>query len=129
LVLEAADSYPDKFRAFCRLPVQESEGRPLIGELSANRGLSGFRFTFHKEHNRRGLTDGTADWIWPAAEEAGIPVMIHAPRGLDAVEAIARKHPGLRIVVDHLAMERPNKDEEAVKHFPALFRLAKYPNV
>src|SRR5690606_1229314 len=27
------------------------------------------------------------------------------------------------------AMERPNKDEEAVKHFPALFRLANYPNV
>jgi hypothetical protein len=33
-------------------------------------GMLGMRFTFHNEHYRHLLTDGSADWVWPAAEKA-----------------------------------------------------------
>ena len=40
--------------------------------------MLGMRFTFHASRKGRWLTDGTADWPWPAAERAGIPVMVSA---------------------------------------------------
>jgi predicted TIM-barrel fold metal-dependent hydrolase len=129
LVLAAAQDYPDRFRAFCRLPVNEAEGRDTLRQLKGNPGLAGFRFTFHKDKSLRDLTDGITDWIWPAVQAAGLPVMVHAPRGLHLVEALARDNPDLRIVVDHLAMERPNMDEAAFANLPALLRLARYANV
>jgi hypothetical protein len=44
--------------------------------------MLGMRFTFHNEHNRPSLTDGSADWLWPAAERAGIPLKWVMGRGV-----------------------------------------------
>ncbi len=65
-------------------------------------GMLGMRFTFHNEHNRHFLTDGTADWLWPAAEKAGIPLMVLVPGALDHLDRIAEQHPGLKLVIDHV---------------------------
>ena len=48
------------------------------------------------------LTDGTADWFWPAAEKAGLPVMFLAPGNGPAFLRIAERHPGLHLIVDHM---------------------------
>ena len=61
--------------------------------------MLGMRFTFHNEHNRPFLTDGSADWLWPAAERAGIPLMVLMPSALDILDKIAAAHPGLRLVI------------------------------
>ena len=59
--------------------------------------MLGMRFTFHNEHNRHFLTDGSADWLWPAAEKAGVPLMVLVPGSLDVLDRIATRHPGLNI--------------------------------
>jgi len=51
--------------------------------------MLGMRFTFHNEHYRHFLTDGTADWLWPAAEKAGVPLMVLVPGALDHLDRIA----------------------------------------
>ena len=44
------------------------------------------------------------DWLWPAAEQAGVPVALAAALFLPTVGQIAERHPGLKLIVDHMAV-------------------------
>ena len=50
------------------------------------------------------LTDGTADWFWPAAEKAGIPIMFLTTGQLPLFGAIAERHPQLILIIDHMGV-------------------------
>ena len=91
--------------------------------------MLGLRFTFHTDLQKPWLTDGTADWLWPAAEKAGVPVMVFVPGSLPVVDGIAARHPGLKLVIDHLAIWGQQRDDAAFEHLPHLLALAKRPNV
>lgn len=91
--------------------------------------MLGMRFTFHNEHNRHLLTNGSADWLWPAAERLGIPIMVLVPGQLDAFERIAAEHPGLRFVIDHVGVNLWLRAPDVWDDLPAVCGLAKYPNV
>ena len=125
--IAAARRYPDRFAAMGRLALDRPESRSLIAGWKA-RGMHGLRMVFNRD-TQPWLTDGTADWIWPAAERAGLPVMIYVPGGVAAVAGIAERHPGLRLVLDHLAIPVGAKGPEAFWHIPLLAALARYPNV
>ena len=60
-----------------RLALQEPASRARVADWKKQPGMLGMRFTFHNEHYRPFLTDGTADWL-PAAER-GIPLMVLMP--------------------------------------------------
>ena len=92
-------------------------------------GMLGMRFTFHNEHYRHFLTDGTGDWLWPAAERAGVPLMVLMPGALDHLERIAAKHPGLKLTIDHVGLNVRGKGPKVFEDLPAVCALAKHPNV
>jgi predicted TIM-barrel fold metal-dependent hydrolase len=127
LALEAAQRYPDRFAVMGRLPLRDPASRGLVAGWRTQAGMLGMRFTFHNEHNRPFLTDGSADWLWPAAERAGIPLMVLVPGSLDVLERIARQHPGLKLVIDHVGLDRRRPDYW--DDLPAVCALAKLPNV
>lgn len=129
LAIAAARQHPDRFAVMGRLPVERPESRGQLAEWKRQPGMLGLRFTFHTELQRPWLTDGTADWLWPTAERAGLPVMIFVPGSLAAVGRIAARHPGLRLVLDHLAIGTALKDDAAFADLPQLLPLAAYPNV
>jgi predicted TIM-barrel fold metal-dependent hydrolase len=129
LALDAARLHPERFAVMGRLAIEKPESRPLVEGWKRQPGMLGMRFTFHTELQKPWLTDGTADWLWPAAEQAGIPVMIFPPGSLPVVDRIAERHPGLRLVIDHLAIGTAKKDAEAFVHLPELCTLARRPNV
>jgi L-fuconolactonase len=129
LALEAARLYPDRFAVMGRLPLERPESRALVDHWKRQPGMLGARFTFHTTEQRAWLTDGTADWLWPTAERAQVPLMIHVPESLDKVAPIAARHPGLRLVIDHLARFSDQRDAAAFADFPLLLALAKHPNV
>jgi len=104
LVLEAAQSHPDRFAAMGRLAVQKPESRTLVPRWKEQPGMLGIRLTFHIPEHRKMLFEGAADWLWPVAERAGIPIMVYAPTSVRKIEEIAARHPGLRLVIDHLAL-------------------------
>lgn len=91
--------------------------------------MLGLRFTFHTDLQRPWLTDGTADWLWSAAERAGVPIMVFVPGSAPAMHRIAAEHPGLRLVIDHLALGGSKKDAAAFAQLPEVLALAKHPNV
>src|SRR5262249_9348984 len=102
LALEAATRHPDRFGVMGRFPLEQPESRALVDDWKRQPGMLGMRFTFNTEQQRPWLTDGTAEWLWPAAERAGIPLMMSVSGQLPAVGRIAERHPGLKLVIDHL---------------------------
>lgn len=126
--LEGAARHPNRFVVMGRIPVQSPESRDLLPGWLAQPGMRGIRLSFQKAHNRPWLTDGTADWFWPAAEQAGIPVMVFAPGRVAELQSIARAHPALRLIVDHMALGRET-DGAAVAAIERLMPLADCPNV
>jgi predicted TIM-barrel fold metal-dependent hydrolase len=91
--------------------------------------MLGLRFTFHTSVQRPWLFDGTADWVWAAAERAGIPVMVFVPGSVPRIGEIAARHPGLRLVLDHLARWGDQKDDAAFADLDQVLALARHPNV
>ncbi|HSC26311.1 MAG TPA: amidohydrolase family protein [Vicinamibacterales bacterium] len=129
LALDAARSHPDRFAVMGRLALQDPASRGLVAGWKTQQGMLGMRFTFHNEHNRHFLTDGSADWLWPAAEKAGIPIMVLVPGSLDVLDRIAGKHPGLKLVIDHVGLNIRLRGPQVWEDLPAVCALAKHPNV
>ena len=127
VALEAARLHPDRFAVMGRLPLQTPDPA-AVANWKSQPGMLGMRFTFHAPHMRAWLSNGSADWFWPLAAEAGIPVMIFAPGSIPLIDTIAERHPNLRVVIDHLAIH-DKKDADAFARLPDVLRLARLPNV
>ena len=131
LGLAAAKTYPDRLAVMGRLSIEDPGNARLLPDWRKQPGMLGLRFTFHAPEMQAWLTNGTADWLWPAAERAGVPlfIMTPAPGQLEALDRIAERHPGLKLTLDHMAIRSGTKDEAAFEHLPDLVRLARRPNV
>ncbi|UCF75058.1 MAG: amidohydrolase [Betaproteobacteria bacterium] len=129
LALAAAQVHPDRFAVMGRLDPDAPGAREAISGWRKQPGMLGLRFTFHRPGLRELLTEGRVDWQWPAAEKAGVPIMVLVPHGLAHLMAdIAGRYPGLRIVMDHLGLHE-GKDEEAFAQFDKFLALARHPNI
>ena len=125
-------AYPGRFAILGAFPLDDPASHGLVDGWLAQPGMLGLRFTFLSPHQRNWMTDGTADWVWPAAERAGIPIALLATDHLVKLGEIAERHPGLKLIVDHLGGRGGNelkKDDAALEHMPQLLALAKHPNV
>ena len=91
--------------------------------------MLGIRLTFLRNETRW-LHDGTADWFWPAAEQANIPVMVHPRQQIDQMMRIAERHPGLRLIIDHMGLNhdiaQANLNAEVITE---TIRLGRFPKV
>ncbi len=129
LALAAASAYPGRFGVMGRLDLREPQNPDLVRHWLETPGMLGMRFTFHNEHNRHLLTDGSADWLWPAAEGAGVPLMVLVPGSLDVLAGIAERHPGLRLVIDHAGLNLMVRGPAVFEDTAAVCALARFPNV
>jgi len=129
VAIEAARQHPQRFAVLGRFPPDKPESRSLINGWKNQPGMLGLRFSFLEPHMQTWMTDGTMDWIWPLADHAGLPVGLMATNFLPAVAKVAERHPGLRLIVDHMAAVSGAKDAAAFAKLPELLVLAKFPNV
>jgi predicted TIM-barrel fold metal-dependent hydrolase len=129
LCLAAAARYPDRFAVMGRLLLGAPDARARLVGMKTQPGMLGVRLTFHRDNDRPFLTDGTADWFWPEAERLNLPVMVHAPERLPELGAIAARHPGLTLIVDHMGFARETMDGEADSGADRIVALARHPNV
>ena len=127
--LEAARRYPQRLHVMGRIPLEKPESAKLLPTWREQPGMLGIRLTFIGEM-KNWLGDGTADWFWPAAEKANLPVMVFAPAQGPALARVAERHPGLTLIIDHMNLTGDLKHtigtEAAIAQTVA---LAKYPNV
>jgi predicted TIM-barrel fold metal-dependent hydrolase len=132
MAFAAVRTYPSRFAIMGAFPLDRPENRSLVATWRSQPGMLGLRYGFLQEPLRGWLEDGTLDWLWAAAERAGVPIAMLATDSLPAIGQIAERHPGLRLTIDHLGGRGGNttlKDAAAMTHMPAPLALAKYPNV
>lgn len=130
LGLAAAAAYPDRFGLMGRVPLVEREtSQALLESWQDVAGVKGVRLTFFRPQESTLLSDGTADWYWSAAEELGIPTMVHPGPFKNKIGDVAEKHPGLTLILDHMGVPGTAKDDAVSAHVDATAALARYPNV
>jgi L-fuconolactonase len=128
LALAAARAHPQRFAVMGKIDADPARSRHLFRSWRLQPGMLGLRFNFKKKPET--LTSGRVDWVWAAAEDAGIPVYIGTSHAMaHLVGAIAERHPGLRIALDHLALETRARDDAAFQDVDKLLALARHPNV
>jgi predicted TIM-barrel fold metal-dependent hydrolase len=132
MAFKAVRDYPGRFAIMGALPLDDPAARDRIAGWREQPGMLGLRYTFLTDPARRWLHDGTLDWLWAAAEKAGVPISALATDSLAALGRIAERHPGLRLTIDHLGGRGGTttlKDAAAMTHIPDLVALAKHPNI
>jgi len=116
--LAASVKYPDRFAVMGRLDPESTESRLQIENWRMTPGQLGLRFTFHRPSLQYLLTEGKADWLWPLAERSGVPIMMTCPfKIMHIIHDVALRYPGLKLVMDHMALLPGTKDEEAFADF------------
>lgn len=132
MAFEAVRDHPGRFAILGTLPLDRRDNRSLVANWRRQPGMLGLRFLFLRDPMRSWLADGTLDWLWTAAEEAGVPIAMLATDSLPDIGRIAERHPGLRLTIDHLGGRGGNttlKDAAAMEHMPELLKLSRQPNI
>jgi predicted TIM-barrel fold metal-dependent hydrolase len=80
-------------------------------EFATIPAIKGVRLTFHRPIDRNWMIDGTCDWIWPFAEELDTKIIVHAPIWKAELGAIAERHPGLKLIIDHMGILARSVDD------------------
>lgn len=129
--LEAARRHPSRFGVMGRIALRNPQSAALLPAWRSQPGMLGVRLTFLNKDLAM-LSDGSAEWFWPAAEKAGLPVMFLAGEIGPYFARVAERHPGLQLIVDHMGLSlsvpavREGKLDGPLSNVLA---LAKYPNV
>ncbi len=129
LAIEVAKKYPDRFAIMGQFPPDDRSNERLIPGWRGTPGMMGLRWAMLYRNQPTEVKDGTYDWIWPAAEKAGVPVSLQAGVFLKKFRWIAEAHPRLTLMIDHCGLKVLTKDADALEHLDELLTLAKLPNV
>ncbi|MBR1146841.1 amidohydrolase [Bradyrhizobium sp. AUGA SZCCT0431] len=129
LAIEAVLNYPDRFAIMGNFALENPDNRKLIHGWRKQPGMMGLRWPLLLEEHQKWLYDGSLDWLWPAAEQEGLPLAMMGGLFLPKFREIAERHPGLKMILDHCGLNRHGRDAEAFVHLDELLALAQLPNV
>lgn len=132
LAVEAVKAHPDKFCILGHFDLQAPNKEDIVRDWRHRPGMVGFRFTFNQPHQKAWWTDGSLEWFWTACEREKLPVGLLAGGNMKAFGAIAERHPGLKLHIDHHGRAGGGTgvtDDTAFADIEDMLALAKYPNV
>lgn len=128
--VEAAVRHPDRFATLGWFPLDEHAGPASVDALLALPGMLGLRFMLAAPDAIAALTSGGLEWLWEAAQRHEAPVALMVlPEHLPLLDGIAGRFPGMRLLVDHLAVLPFLALPQAAAHFDGLLALAARPNI
>jgi predicted TIM-barrel fold metal-dependent hydrolase len=127
--LRATRLYPDRFAVMGRIAIDQPESRRLLPKWKNQPGMLGIRMAFHQGRAPFWLEDGTADWFWDSAERYNVPVMAFAPQAVPKLGEIAERHPGLRLIIDHMGLSSALRGQPLDGAVDNLLKLAHLRNV
>jgi predicted TIM-barrel fold metal-dependent hydrolase len=102
-VLGWAQESDGRLFPYCRLDPAESP----VAEAERCLGLGARGIKLHPRAQAFGFGDAAADSIWKVAQEAGVPILIHAGRGMprmDPLAELALRYPDVVLVLAHAAI-------------------------
>jgi predicted TIM-barrel fold metal-dependent hydrolase len=126
---EAARRYPGRFATMGRINLDDPNEAKRLPGWRDQPAVLGVRLNIAAKE-APWLTDGTADWFWPAAEKANVPVMFLTNGQTPLFAKIAERHPHLPLIIDHMGVSSAALKEGRLAEVVAQSAaLAKYPNV
>jgi predicted TIM-barrel fold metal-dependent hydrolase len=132
MALQAVNDYPGRFAIMGALPLERGQSEARIASWRRQPGMLGLRYGFLGDPARQRLHDGELEWLFAAAEAAGVPIALLATDSLNEIGRIAEHHPGLHLTIDHLGGRGGTSqlnDAAAMTHMPELLALARIPNI
>jgi L-fuconolactonase len=127
--LQAARLYPARFAVMGKIKIDRPESRGLMAMWKSQAHMLGIRMVFHRGRTREWLEDGTADWFWDAAERYDVPVMTFAPQDVEKLGPVAERHPGLRLIIDHMGLNSELKGKPLDPAVDQLLKFSRLSNV
>ncbi|HLF76720.1 MAG TPA: amidohydrolase family protein [Dehalococcoidia bacterium] len=127
--IEASQAYPKRFAVMGRFDPQAPHARETLAGWLSQPHMLGIRMTFRIPPFNAWLDDGTLDWFFADCERRGIPLMLLLPGLLDRLAAVAARHPGLTLIVDHMGVVPDSVVPEAFDKLHELEALARFQNV
>jgi uncharacterized protein len=88
---------------YCRLDPADDP----VAEAQRCLGLGARGIKLHPRAQAFGFADGAADAIFAVARDAGVPILVHAGRGMprmDALATLAARYPEVTLVLAHAAV-------------------------
>lgn len=102
-VLQWAGESGGRLHPYCRLdPAQDP-----VGEAERCLALGAQGIKLHPRAQAFGFGDAVADSIWRVANDAGVPILVHAGRGMprmDPLADLALRYPDVVVVLAHAAI-------------------------
>jgi L-fuconolactonase len=128
LALAAARAHPYRFAVMGKIDVKDLQAPTRLATWREDPGMLGLRFNFKRTPQT--LASGEADWVWGVAEEAGVPIYVGVSHAdVHVIDAIAERHPRLRLIFDHMALSTGTKDDVAFGDVDKLLAAARRPNI
>jgi predicted TIM-barrel fold metal-dependent hydrolase len=126
---EAARRYPGRFAIMGCVSLNDPTVARRFATWKEQAGVLGVRLNIRGDE-ARSLNDGGADWFWPAAEKAALPVMFLTTGQNHLFARIAERHPQLILIIDHMGVSsQAVKDGAVAQAIDQAAALAKYPGV
>jgi L-fuconolactonase len=102
--LEAAAKYPERLAVMGLFNPLRDGFEAEMASLLTQPGMLGLRMSFLPGFSLFpvGPADPAFEPFWAAAERLGIPVMVNVPGQIDDTTAVAKRHPALTLVIDHM---------------------------
>jgi predicted TIM-barrel fold metal-dependent hydrolase len=129
LAWAAARQHPDRLAVMGWFELDNPASKETIKTWKARPDNYGARWAMMHESQRGWWKDGTLDWLWPAAEQAGIPLAFLVRDNMAELGAVAARYPHLKLTIDHIGRISGLRDDTAFATLPEMLALAKYPNV
>jgi len=126
--VSAAARHPGRFATLGWLKLDRPDAPDRVRAWRDQPGMIGLRFLCIAPDEQSWPTDGTMDWLWPLAEEIGLPIALCGPTLLPILEEVALRHPRLKLTVDHFGFMGFTAEREMIQP-PRLFAWGKLPNV
>ena len=78
--VEAVRAHPNQFAILGYLPPDQARSRALMDSWKSQPGALRLRYALVRPEQQTWHADGTMDWLWPVAEQAGVPIALMASR-------------------------------------------------
>jgi hypothetical protein len=119
-VLQWAKESDGRLYPYCRL--DPAEDPVAEAERCLARGARGIKL--HPRAQEFGFGNHAADSIWKVADEAGVPILIHAGRGMppmDPLADLALRYPDVVLVLAHAAIADQGMFASRLRDHPGVY--------
>ncbi len=126
---EVAQRYPGRFAIMGRFDTTAPDAEDQLARWLDQPHMLGIRVSFLANPRPEQVDDGSLEWMWSACERLGIPLMMLFSTVADKARPIVERHPGLTVILDHMALNLRVSPTEAWDALEDVLPLAAFPNV